>query len=71
MSGEALDRSPIPLIEPMTPDEFKKILFGKGWQIKELAVRWNISRVRASQICNDAARPLYYDDAVKGLPQRV
>lgn len=71
MSGEAVEKSPIPLIEPMTPEEFKQVLRAKGWQIQELAVRWKMSRVRASQICNDAERPLYYDDAVRGLPSRI
>ncbi len=54
--------------EPMMPEEFKRVIRSKGWLMKEVAVRWNISKVRMSQICNDRTRPLYYDDAVRGLP---
>jgi hypothetical protein len=58
-------------IESIPAHEFKRIIHAKGWQMKEVAVRWGMSRVRMSQICNNLPRPLYYDDAVRGLPCRL
>lgn len=55
-------------LERMTPDEFKKLVRGKGWTYRALAVRWGLSETRVSQFARDAKRPLYYDDAVRALP---
>lgn len=71
MTNDAPGVVGIPLIEPMKPDEMKRLLQSKGWKIGELAVRWKISRVRVSQIVNDEQRPLYYDDAIRGLPSLI
>ena len=58
-------------IESIPAHEFKRIIHARGWQRKEVAVRWGMSRVRMSQICNNLPRPLYYDAAVRGLPCRL
>ncbi len=55
-------------LKRMPPDEFKKMVRGKGWTYRALAVRWALSETRISQIARDAERPLYYDDAIRALP---
>ena len=44
-------------IESIPAHEFKRIIHARGWQMKEVAVRWGMSRVRMSQICNNLPRP--------------
>lgn len=53
----------------MSPEEFKELVRGKGWTYRALAVRWAMSETRVSQIARDAERPLYYDDAIRALPE--
>ncbi|HMX99999.1 MAG TPA: hypothetical protein PKC44_09525 [Agitococcus sp.] len=58
-------------LERMSVDVFKAVITQKGWLMKDVAKRWNLGKVRMSQICADQERPLYYDDAVRALPNRV
>ncbi len=57
-------------IKRMPANEFKAIIVSKGWMMKDLAVRWQLTRSRVSQICADEQRPIIYEDAVKALPIR-
>lgn len=57
-------------IERMSVEVFKAVITEKGWLMKDVAQRWNLGKVRMSQICSDQQRPLYYDDAVRALPKR-
>ncbi|HMX98952.1 MAG: hypothetical protein KDI39_09475 [Pseudomonadales bacterium] len=58
-------------ITRLTANEFKAIIVGKGWLMKDLAIRWGLTRARVSQICADEQRPIIYEDAVKALPERI
>lgn len=57
-------------IERLTPEEFKTLVRGKKWTYRALALRWQLSETRISQIARDDDRPLYYDDAIRALPIR-
>lgn len=58
-------------ISSLSPAEFKSLVGEKGWTYRDLARRWKLSEVRISQIARDDGRPLYYDDAVRSLPERI
>lgn len=60
----------LPAIERLSADDFKRTAYARGWKMHEVAQRWGMTKIRISQICNHKARPLYYDDAVRGLPLR-
>ena len=57
-------------VSRMTTAQFKAEITSKGWLMKEVAKRWQLGVVRMSQICSDEKRALYYDDAVRALPNR-
>lgn len=54
----------------LSPEQFKALVRLKGWQYKELAIRWGISTVWVSNVARDPDRAAHYDDAVIGLPDR-
>lgn len=54
----------------LTPEEFKAAVRGKGWTYRALALRWQLTETRISQIARDVERPLYYDDAVRALQNK-
>jgi transcriptional regulator with XRE-family HTH domain len=55
----------------LTPDEFKAVAKRKGWKFKELAERWGISPVWLSNIVNNPQRAIHWDDAIKGVENRL
>ena len=57
-------------MERLDPAQIKAILKQKGWKAKEVACRWEISERRMSQIVTDIHRNPYYDDAIRGLPDK-
>ncbi len=52
----------------LSPEQFKAIVYGKGWRYKTLAEHWGITSVWMSNIARDPDRAKHYDDAVMGLP---
>ncbi|WP_394168083.1 hypothetical protein [Photobacterium piscicola] len=53
----------------MSPDDFKKMIFDKGWTVREVAIRWEIQdKSYLYQIIKDSDRKEHWNDAVKGLP---
>jgi len=54
----------------MTSQEFKACVEKRGWNPITLAVRWRLKKRRLFQVMSyeEGKRPLYYDDAVRGLP---
>ncbi|MBX6653882.1 hypothetical protein ISF12_11570 [Pseudomonas aeruginosa] len=59
---------PILILRPLTPDEYRAELSARGWDFNTLALYWEMTPRRVRQICADANRPRYYDDALRGLP---
>jgi hypothetical protein len=57
-------------VKRMSNAEFKSEITAKGWLMKDVGKRWGIGIVRMSQICSDEERALYYDEAVRALPER-
>jgi Mor family transcriptional regulator len=57
-------------ISSLSPADFKALVNGKGWTYRDLAKRWKLTEVRISQIARDTDRPMYYDEAARGLPTR-
>jgi hypothetical protein len=54
----------------MTTEQFKFLVKSKGWLLKEVAERWGIKPRRMSVIVQEANRNPYYDDAIRGLPEK-
>lgn len=48
----------------------RKIVAEKGWSIKALADRWGVSRQWMSKLIADADRPVVWQDALLGCPNR-
>lgn len=58
-------------MKPLTPlpsVAFRIELQNNGWDESTLSQRWMLSRQRVRQIVKADVRPLYLDDAIKGLP---
>lgn len=58
-------------MKPLTPlpgVAFRIEINNNGWDERTLSLRWMLSRQRIRQIVKADARPLYLDDAIKGLP---
>jgi len=56
---------------PMTTKEVKKLVKEKNWLLKEVAERWEISPRQMSNIVQNQSRNIYYDDAFRGLPNKI
>lgn len=54
----------------LSPEQFKAVLFGKGWGITDLAKRWGITAAWLHNIARNPNRASHYDDAVMGLPAK-
>lgn len=53
---------------PMPPARFKATLYAKGWSMCLLASHWDVSADYLRRIASNANRPLWWDDAITGLP---
>ena len=70
MSATRTDGDVVPL-ELMSPNEFRAELVRKGWTFVELGQRWDMSANWIARVAARADRPRYWDDAVRGLPDRL
>ncbi len=70
MSAKKSDGDVAPL-ELMTPNEFRAELVRKGWTYVELGQRWDMSANWLAKVAGRVDRPRYWDDAVRGLPDRL
>lgn len=52
----------------LSAEAFRAIAKEKGWTMVGVGIRWGLTKTRMSQIVNDPQRRIYYDDAVRGLP---
>ncbi len=55
----------------LTPNEFRAELKRKGWTYVELGERWGMSANWLAKVGGREDRPRYWDDAVRGLPNRL
>ncbi|WP_410480360.1 hypothetical protein [Pseudomonas sp. DCA-1] len=55
----------------LTPAEFKAEYKARGWNGRQLAIRWDKTAVWISKVVNDLDRDPHWDDAVRGLPNIV
>lgn len=62
-------QAPIPM-DRISEQEFRKTIRDKGWRIRELAQRWDISESYLSRISGKAMRAQHWNDAIRGLPYR-
>lgn len=55
----------------LSTKEVRALVQTKGWTFVDLAARWGISVTWMSRLVNQpSTRPIMYDDAFRGLPQR-
>jgi hypothetical protein len=54
----------------LSPEQFKAIAKYKGWQYTQLASRWDVTPVWISALARNPNRPIRYDDALLGLPNK-
>ncbi|WP_432414151.1 hypothetical protein [Pantoea allii] len=54
--------------ERLSAQAFRKQVKDKGWMIKAVAARWQISDTWMSKLVNDNGRGTQWDDACRGLP---
>lgn len=60
---------PLKEITPLPGAALRIELTNRGWKVRTLSERWAFSsRRRVEQILQADKRPLYLDDAIKGLP---
>lgn len=57
--------------ERLTPNEYRAELVRKGWTFVELGQYWDMSANWLAKVAGRADRPRYWDDAVRGLPNRI
>jgi len=55
----------------MAPDEFRREVKRRGWTIRALAERWDVTEGYVSRLASTAERPMHWDDAVRGLPTLI
>lgn len=70
MSAKKTEGEVAPL-ERMTPNEFRAELVRKGWTFVELGQRWEMSANWLAKVAGRVDRPRYWDDAARGLPDRL
>ncbi|MEY8773176.1 hypothetical protein AB6T85_22490 [Erwinia sp. ACCC 02193] len=54
--------------ERLSVQAFRTLVKDKGWMIKAVAARWQISDTWMSKLINDTRRGAQWDDACRGLP---
>jgi hypothetical protein len=54
----------------LTPEQFRALTNERGYTFAQLAMLWNLSPGRISQIAGDTDRPAHFDYALWGLPSR-
>jgi uncharacterized damage-inducible protein DinB len=52
----------------LSPDEFKNEIGRRGWSVRALARRWDVSESWVHRLARNTERALHWDDAVRGLP---
>lgn len=57
-------------MQRLTPAQFRAIARDRGYGRKDLAIVWNVTPTRITQITNDPNRPPHYDYALWGLPAK-
>lgn len=57
------------MVKSFSPDQFRAVLRAKGWSNKALATYWGMSVVHISRLIGNEERPIYWNDAVFGLPR--
>lgn len=55
----------------LAPADFKAEVARRGWTYRALAHRWGVTEGWVSKVARNEERALYWDDAVRGLPQIV
>lgn len=53
----------------LSPDAFRAAVYAKGWTLRALAERWEITPETVYRLAANACRAAYLDDAVRGLPR--
>lgn len=51
----------------LTPQQFKSLVYSKGWTLKQLATHWDLAPETVSRLANDPQRSSYWNDAAHGL----
>jgi hypothetical protein len=54
----------------LTPEQFRALSSQRGYTFAQLAVLWELSPGRISQLAADPIRPAHFDYALWGLPAR-
>lgn len=70
MSAKKTEGDVSPL-ERMTPNEFRAELVRKGWTFVGLFALGYVSQLARKGVAGRVDRPRYWDDAVRGLPDRL
>lgn len=52
----------------LTAPAFRRLVKDKGWMLRAVADRWEISDTWLSKLVNDSRRAAHWDDACRGLP---
>lgn len=63
-------RPDVPL-DLLSREETDALIASKGWTAETLGLRWELSMRRVHQIFADPERGMHFDDALRGLPDRV
>lgn len=58
-------------LERLTPAEFRAEVVRKGWTFVAIGRRWDMSANWLQKVAGNAQRPRYWDDAIRGLPDRA
>lgn len=53
----------------LSPDAFRSAAYAKGWTLRALAERWDMTAEAVYRLAANAGRAAYLDDAVRGLPR--
>jgi hypothetical protein len=56
--------------DPIPAGDFKRALYTRGWTMRELAERWDITPEYMRRLAGDLERPRWFDDALKGIPRK-
>jgi hypothetical protein len=53
----------------LSPDAFRAAAYAKGWTLRALAERWEMTPEAVYRLAANANRAAYVDDALRGLPR--